>query len=32
MVCLKVALEGVLEDYRLHPWFQEETPPRIELP
>jgi predicted PurR-regulated permease PerM len=32
MVCVKVALEGVLEDYRQHPWFQEEPPARIELP
>lgn len=32
MVCVKVALERVLEDYRQHPWFQEECTPRIEVP
>jgi predicted PurR-regulated permease PerM len=32
MVCVKVALERVLEDYRQHPWFQEESGPRIEMP
>lgn len=32
MVCVKVALERVLEDYRQHPWFQEEPGPRIEVP
>lgn len=31
MVCVKVALERVLEDYRKHPWFAEEAA-RIEVP